>query len=45
MTKDLAYSIYGKNMKREHYVNTFEFLDHVKNLALKKYQSKTKAHL
>lgn len=41
MTKDLAYSIHGKNMKREHYVNTFEFLDHVKELALKKFQSKT----
>ncbi|WFD42616.1 isocitrate dehydrogenase (NADP(+)) [Malassezia psittaci] len=42
MTKDLAYAIHGKNMKREHYVNTFEFLDHVKELALKKYQQKAK---
>ena len=32
MTKDLAYSIYGKNMKREHYVNTFEFLAHVRKI-------------
>ena len=30
MTKDLAYSIHGKNMKREHYVTTNQFLDHVK---------------
>ncbi|KPV73084.1 uncharacterized protein RHOBADRAFT_65471 [Rhodotorula graminis WP1] len=29
MTKDLALSIHGKNMTREHYVNTFEFLDHI----------------
>ncbi|WFD29342.1 isocitrate dehydrogenase (NADP(+)) [Malassezia sp. CBS 17886] len=36
MTKDLAYSIYGKNMKREHYVTTFQFLDHVKELLAKK---------
>src|SRR5690554_3424033 len=27
MTKDLSLIIHGKNMKREHYLNTFEFLD------------------
>eukprot|EP01138_Halocafeteria_seosinensis_P012973 gb/GECG01013251.1/.p1 GENE.gb/GECG01013251.1/~~gb/GECG01013251.1/.p1 ORF type:complete len:219 (+),score=25.10 gb/GECG01013251.1/:1-657(+) len=27
MTKDLALAIHGSNMKREHYLNTFEFLD------------------
>ena len=27
MTKDLALAIHGKSMKREHYLNTFEFLD------------------
>ncbi|GAA5997582.1 uncharacterized protein JCM10292_000948 [Rhodotorula paludigena] len=31
MTKDLALSIHGKNMKREHYVNTWEYIDHVAN--------------
>ncbi|CAD6896795.1 unnamed protein product [Tilletia controversa] len=31
MTKDLALAIHGKNMKREHYVLTFEFLDHVRD--------------
>ena len=36
MTKDLALSIHGKNMKREHYVNTFEFLDHIKSVLMKK---------
>jgi len=30
MTKDLALSIYGKNMTREHYVTTEGFLDHIK---------------
>ncbi|KAI5477552.1 hypothetical protein MNV49_006140 [Pseudohyphozyma bogoriensis] len=29
MTKDLALSIHGKNMTREHYVSTTEYLDHV----------------
>ncbi|BGO96071.1 Isocitrate dehydrogenase [NADP], mitochondrial precursor (Oxalosuccinate decarboxylase) [Rhodotorula toruloides] len=29
MTKDLALSIHGKNMKREHYVLTLEYLDHI----------------
>ena len=29
MTKDLALSIHGKNMKREHYVTTEGFLDHI----------------
>ena len=38
MTKDLALSIHGKNLKREHYVNTFEFLDHVKSVLVKKLQ-------
>ena len=45
MTKDLAYSIHGKNMKREHYVNTFEFLDHVKDLLKKKLHAQGKTHL
>ncbi|KAG0026761.1 Isocitrate dehydrogenase [NADP], mitochondrial precursor (Oxalosuccinate decarboxylase) [Podila clonocystis] len=27
MTKDLALIIHGKGMKREHYLNTFEFLE------------------
>ncbi|KAG0336328.1 isocitrate dehydrogenase (NAD(+)) idh1 [Podila humilis] len=27
MTKDLSLIIHGKDMKREHYLNTFEFLD------------------
>jgi len=27
MTKDLALAIHGKNLKREHYVNTEEFMD------------------
>ena len=27
MTKDLALIIHCKSMKREHYLNTFEFLD------------------
>ncbi|KAK0555123.1 Isocitrate dehydrogenase [NADP], mitochondrial precursor (Oxalosuccinate decarboxylase) [Tilletia horrida] len=31
MTKDLALAIHGKNMKREHYVLTFEFLDRVRD--------------
>ena len=34
MTKDLALSIHGKNMKREHYVNTSDFLDHVSSFSL-----------
>ena len=29
MTKDLALAVYGKNMKREHYLNTHEFIDAV----------------
>lgn len=29
MTKDLALSIHGKNLKREHYVDTKGFLDDV----------------
>ncbi|KAJ3071318.1 Isocitrate dehydrogenase [NADP], mitochondrial precursor (Oxalosuccinate decarboxylase), partial [Quaeritorhiza haematococci] len=29
MTKDLALSIHGKGMKREHYVTTTEFIEHV----------------
>ena len=33
MTKDLALIKYGKEMKREHYVTTEEFIEHVdKNL-------------
>ncbi|PKI85509.1 isocitrate dehydrogenase (NADP(+)) [Malassezia vespertilionis] len=38
MTKDLAFSIYGKKMKRESYVTTFEFLDHVKEQLIAKLQ-------
>ncbi|WFD38254.1 isocitrate dehydrogenase (NADP(+)) [Malassezia japonica] len=45
MTKDLAYSIHGKNMKREHYVTTFEFLDHVKQLLRNKLHTQGKTHL
>lgn len=30
MTKDLALSIYGKGMKREHYATTEGFLDHIR---------------
>lgn len=29
MTKDLALLLYGKNMTREHYLNTMEFIDDV----------------
>lgn len=36
MTKDLALSIHGKAMTREHYVNTFEFIDHVKKVLVDK---------
>lgn len=36
MTKDLAHSIHGKGMKREHYLETREFLDAInKNLQAK----------
>jgi len=31
MTKDLALSVYGKGMKREHYVTTQEFLYHIRD--------------
>lgn len=37
MTKDLALSIHGKNMKREHYVTTEGFLDHVRQKLGAKY--------
>ncbi|GAA5919824.1 hypothetical protein JCM5296_001218, partial [Sporobolomyces johnsonii] len=37
MTKDLALSIHGKNMKREHYVTTSEFLDHIRESLTKKF--------
>jgi isocitrate dehydrogenase len=40
MTKDLALSIYGKEMTRKHYVNTQEFLHHVKT----KLNEKVKAY-
>ncbi|KAK9898174.1 isocitrate dehydrogenase NADP-dependent [Cystobasidium minutum MCA 4210] len=40
MTKDLALSIHGKNMKREHYVNTTEYLMHIK----KKLDEKVKSY-
>jgi isocitrate dehydrogenase len=36
MTKDLALSIHGKGMKREHYVTTEGYLDHVATLLRKK---------
>ncbi|CAH0473144.1 unnamed protein product [Peronospora belbahrii] len=36
MTKDLALLIHGSNMKREHYLDTFEFIDMIaKNLRLR----------
>jgi len=36
MTKDLALCVHGSAMKREHYLNTFEFLDKLhENLAAK----------
>ncbi|GAA6020738.1 hypothetical protein JCM10207_002007 [Rhodosporidiobolus poonsookiae] len=37
MTKDLALSIHGKNIFRQHYVNTAEFLDHVRDQLSKKF--------
>ncbi|GAA5825146.1 hypothetical protein JCM5353_002239 [Sporobolomyces roseus] len=37
MTKDLALSIHGKNMKREHYVTTAGFLDHIREALIKKF--------
>ncbi|GAA5982843.1 hypothetical protein JCM10908_006807 [Rhodotorula pacifica] len=37
MTKDLALSIHGKNMNRTHYVNTMEFLDHVREKLVEKF--------
>ena len=40
MTKDLALSIHGKNMKREHYATTTEFLDHVRDKLKKKLAAK-----
>ncbi|GAA5869344.1 hypothetical protein JCM8547_008649 [Rhodosporidiobolus lusitaniae] len=40
MTKDLALSIHGKNMTREHYVNTAEFLDHVREKLTEKFLSR-----
>ncbi|PWN47774.1 isocitrate dehydrogenase NADP-dependent [Violaceomyces palustris] len=40
MTKDLALSLHGKNMKREHYVNTIEFIEHVKKRLVKELQAK-----
>jgi len=39
MTKDLALSIHGKNMKREHYVTTAGFLDHIRESLIKKFTS------
>ncbi|SGY83191.1 BQ5605_C009g05623 [Microbotryum silenes-dioicae] len=46
MTKDLALSIHGKNMKREHYVNTSDFLDHIRDSLTKKFKaSQSKASL
>ncbi|SCV74704.1 BQ2448_7733 [Microbotryum intermedium] len=46
MTKDLALSIHGKNMKREHYVNTSDFLDHIRESLTKKFKaSQSKASL
>ncbi|GAA6059127.1 hypothetical protein JCM10212_003874 [Sporobolomyces blumeae] len=39
MTKDLALSIHGKNMKREHYVTTSGFLDHIRESLTAKFTS------
>jgi isocitrate dehydrogenase len=39
MTKDLALSIHGKAMKREHWVNTSEFLDHVREDLTKRFEA------
>jgi len=41
MTKDLALSIHGKKMTREHYVNTEEFLHHIKKMMTEKVKSYT----
>ncbi|BGP20616.1 hypothetical protein JCM10213_007152 [Rhodosporidiobolus nylandii] len=40
MTKDLALSIHGKSMDRSHYVNTAEFLDHIRDELTKKFQAR-----
>ena len=41
MTKDLALSVHGDKMKREHWLNTFEFLKKVaENLQTKLHKSK-----
>lgn len=37
MTKDLALSIYGKGMKREHYATTEGFLDHIRETLTAKF--------
>ncbi|GAA5937944.1 NADP-dependent isocitrate dehydrogenase [Sporobolomyces koalae] len=39
MTKDLALSIHGRNMKREHYVTTAGFLDHIRESLIKKFNA------
>ncbi|CAB4382995.1 putative NADP-dependent isocitrate dehydrogenase [Rhizophagus irregularis] len=39
MTKDLALTIHGKNLKREHYVTTGEFLEHITNNLKKIYKN------
>ncbi|GAA5977170.1 hypothetical protein JCM11641_003865 [Rhodosporidiobolus odoratus] len=41
MTKDLALSIHGKAMTREHYVNTAEFLDHIREQLTKKFNARS----
>lgn len=39
MTKDLALSMHGKNMTRDHYVNTDGYLDALRDLVEKKFAS------
>jgi len=41
MTKDLALLIHGKNMKREHYVLTNEYISHVRDLLKAKVEKYT----
>ena len=40
MTKDLALAIHGKQMKREHYVTTTDFLDHIRESLKKRLSAK-----
>ena len=45
MTKDLALAIHGKNMKREHWVITNEYMDAVRNKLQSKLDSQVKQKL